>query len=195
MVGNGVVVKQANYISIIFPGSTIINHDKMQDQHMIPFYSQPNGFNLALHYDVELDKLKGLIDVSKSCFQEVTFNCHASKITSFAAWTDGKWNSQPFFHNGTNQCECMKSNTCFGVTGDSNTCHCDMGDPVSRQDVIRIENKVCPFKKISLWQDASTESTKGFGSRWTTDLSRIETKTNRKLVRRAQTFGSTFRIL
>ena len=94
-----------------------------------------------------------MIEISKSCYQSVTFKCYISKFTDFASWTDINGGKHKYFSNkAKNVCECANNSTstCFKIHGANDySCNCNVGDPTEREDVIRITNKeILPLKSF-----------------------------------------------
>ena len=99
-----------------------------------------------------MENIRKLVEVSDSCHQDITFNCKFSKINGHASFTswDGQYHAH-FQDNSTTKCQCSEDysswpythphNVCVKNQGE-NFCNCDIGDKESRQDVIRIDNKV-----------------------------------------------------
>ena len=98
-------------------------------------------YNLTLDYSMSKSHMNSIIDNSASCYQEIIFKCVISRISGVASWSDRfGMNHKYFTGNWSNVCECHKSNTCY-KSSFAFQCNCDQGDPVPRQDTIRIQDK------------------------------------------------------
>ena len=103
-----------------------------------------NCYNLTLDYQVSNEHIESLLSISENCYQDIIFDCLASKFSDVAAWQDRNMKLHNFFsHNDTNICECDKTNSCFKFHESYHaTCNCDAGALVQQNDTIRITNKV-----------------------------------------------------
>ena len=146
-------------------GQSMVKHDHDENTTEIETCSGANCFSLQLNYNLEQENIRRLVEVSESCYQDITFNCHFAKLTNFASFTS--WNDQYHVHfqdNSTTKCQCSRVkkekechyrfwtynctyyvNECVNVTQGEILCNCDIGDKEMRQDLIRIENKVSFF--------------------------------------------------
>ena len=127
-------------------GTTQILHDTLNEVIPIEKCTGKFCFNITLDYGhISNDHINALIETSAHCYQEVTFNCYASKFSQFAAFSDTNGNFHRYFtHQDKNECRCSKQGSCFEIPEISITdCNCDHGDPVQRQDVIQVTEKVC----------------------------------------------------
>ena len=74
------------------------------------------------------------------------FNCYFSSLTSAGEWIDHQGKNHTFFsgNSGENICECGRQmpNKCHKIANTINNCNCDARDPVERQDLGYITNKV-----------------------------------------------------
>ncbi len=145
-------------------GQSIVHHSK-EKTTQIETCSGANCFTLPIEYSVkEMENIRKLVEVSDSCHQDITFNCFFAKITGHASFTswDDKFQAH-FQDNNTTKCLCSNittaiprylqtwswgprettktENKCVKKQGEI-FCNCDIGDKESRQDVIRIDNKV-----------------------------------------------------
>ena len=117
----------------------------MMDKNTVVTYCQEkNCFNTTLTYPVTSTNIKSLIETSMECYQDITFHCKSSKITKYASFTDLSGDYHKFFSNHEkNICQCSENNSCFEIPEIAITsCNCDHGDPVERQDKIKITKKV-----------------------------------------------------
>ena len=119
-------------------------HDHDDEVKNITYCIEKNCFNLTLNYNVDMDHIASLIEISDKCSQTITFTCYISKFSQFASWTDRNGNYHQFFTNSSiNICECKKDDSCFKIQDIVEpNCNCDHSDVVQRQDEIKITNKV-----------------------------------------------------
>ena len=130
--------------SIHFSGETQILHNNMDIVNPITHCNNSNCYNLTLEYLVSDEHLASLLSISESCYQEINFNCFASRFSNVAAWQDRNMKIHNFFsHHDKNVCQCGKTNSCFKIHESSSaTCNCDAGAIVQHTDTIRITDKV-----------------------------------------------------
>ena len=125
-------------------GSSVIRHDHDNEINDITYCTEKNCFNLTLTYNVDMNHIVSLMEISQECSQTITFSCYLAEFSNFASWSDRNENNHQFFTNDSmNICECQKSDSCFKIHDVVNPhCNCDYRDVIRRQDQIKITNKV-----------------------------------------------------
>ena len=91
---------------------TIISHS-YENPVEITKCSEPGCFKLELEYSTDMENLEKLIEISESCSQEITFDCHMVALeyndVNLAWWTSRDGEKQLFsdeVEDGNNFCSC-----------------------------------------------------------------------------------------
>jgi len=115
---------------------TVIGHNRNSVyQTAVPL--QPGGcspagcYNDTITYELEMNQIKALIDISSMCNQAVTHNCSMSSLTDFSWWLDRKGIVRKYWDgaqaDGSQGCACsLGAGGCTAnAAGVKNNCNCD----------------------------------------------------------------------
>jgi len=111
-------------------GSTEILHDKEFPVDIAPC-EEDFCYHLNVSYSAPMDQIKTLMDLSETCFQEISFSCFLSALSigddPVGLWINRHNEAETYFtgsHHGQHICECGLDGTCSDSQHDL-LCNCD----------------------------------------------------------------------
>ena len=127
--------------------STKISHnseEKMEVQHC----QDPGCYSRKITYNAPMEQIQSLIELSKSCSQEIKYECFLSALREegidFGFWLDRNGDSQIYWsgsHYGEHVCDChFTEEGCYNEETLGNSCNCDSIKPSEMSDIGTITN-------------------------------------------------------
>ena len=116
--------------------ATLISHDAEQKIE-VAHCSDPGCYSRKITYDVPMEQIQSLIDLSETCNQPIRYDCFLSPLqeqdVNLAFWLDKNEDVQYYWtgsHHGQHVCSCHYSEEgCYSEETFNNTCNCDANIP------------------------------------------------------------------
>ena len=116
--------------------ATMISHDS-EEKIEVDHCSDPGCYSRKITYDVPIEQIQSLIDLSETCNQPIRYDCFLSPLqeegVNLAFWLDRNEDVQYYWtgsHHGEHVCTCHYSEEgCYSEETFNNTCNCDANIP------------------------------------------------------------------
>ena len=136
--------------------ATKISHNS-EEYFEVEHCHDPGCYSRPIVYDVPMEQIQSLIELSSSCSQRIRYDCFLSPLeedgVNFGYWIDTNGDNQYYWtgsNYGKHVCSCYYSEEgCIEQSTLNNTCHCDAKVPKEMADDGVITNSTAlPVKEL-----------------------------------------------